>query len=72
MTDDIMLMGKSPNFLGAWDLYDAPGRSITVTIRSIGNEMVAAQGKEEAVTVCRAVKLIKLIFLNLINCMILV
>ena len=67
MTDDIMLMGKNPNFLGAWDLYDAPGRSITVTIRSIGNEMVAAQGKEEAVTVCRFVEPVKPMILNLTN-----
>ena len=23
---DIMLMGKNPNFLGSWDLYDRPNK----------------------------------------------
>lgn len=67
MTDDIMLMGKNPNFLGSWDLYDAPGKTITVTIRSIESETVTNAGKTDTVTVCHFVEPVKPMILNLTN-----
>ena len=67
MTDDIMLMGKNPNFLGSWDLYDAPGKAITVTIRSIESETVTNAGKTDMVTVCHFVEPVKPMILNLTN-----
>lgn len=67
MTDDIMLMGKNPNFLGSWDLYDAPGKAITVTIRSIESETVTNAVKTDMVTVCHFVEPVKPMILNLTN-----
>ena len=32
---DIMLMGKNPNYLGSWDLYDISSQEITVTIKKL-------------------------------------
>lgn len=50
---DIMRMGKNPNYLGAWDLDDCPGREIVLTISKIVDELVTgAEGRSENNTVC--------------------
>lgn len=64
---DIMLMGKNPNFLGSWDLYDRPNKRIIVTIDSICDEDVVNQGREERVTVCHFREQVKPMILNLTN-----
>lgn len=35
---DIMLMGKNPNYIGAYDLYDLDVKEITVTIKNFREE----------------------------------
>ena len=64
---DIMLMGKNPNFLGSWDLYDMPGQEITVTIKNITDEEVINNGKSEGCTVAHFVENVKPMILNLTN-----
>lgn len=64
---DIMLMGKNPNFLGSWDLYDRPNKKIVVTIDDIRDEDVVNQGREERVTVCHFKEQVKPMILNLTN-----
>lgn len=65
---DIMLMGKNPNFLGSWDLYDSPNQKIQVTIAKIQDEeIVGQQGKSEGATVCYFVENCKPMILNLTN-----
>ena len=41
-----MRMGKNPNYLGSWDLDDAPSREITLTIEKIVDEKVVADGRK--------------------------
>ena len=67
MTDNIMLMGKNPNFLGSWDLYDMPGERLTVTIKNIQDEKVINAGKEECCTVAYFEENYKPMILNLTN-----
>ena len=67
MTDDIMLMGKNPNFLGSWDLYDVPGNEITVSIKGFRDEEVVNNGQKEICTVCYFNESIKPMILNLTN-----
>ena len=64
---DIMLMGKNPNFLGSWDLYDAPNECIVATIDDIRDEEVINAGKKEGCTVCHFRENIKPMILNLTN-----
>lgn len=64
---DIMLMGKNPNFLGSWDLYDMQGQEITVTIKNITDEEVINNGKSEGCTVAHFVEDVKPMILNLTN-----
>lgn len=49
---DIMRMGKNPNYMGSWDLDDAPNREITLTIAKIIDEEVVTNGKTECCTAC--------------------
>lgn len=49
---DIMKMGKSPNYLGSWDLDEMPSREVTLTIGKIVDEKVVANGQSEVCTVC--------------------
>ena len=44
---DIMLMGKNPNYIGAYDLYDLDVKEITVTIKGFKEEEVVTNGKTE-------------------------
>ena len=67
MTDDIMLMGKNPNFLGSWDLYDVSGKEITVSIKDIRDEQVINNAQKETCTVCYFNENIKPMILNLTN-----
>lgn len=67
MTDDIMLMGKNPNFLGSWDLYDVSGQEITVSIRDFRDEEVVNNGQKEVCTVCYFNENIKPMIMNLTN-----
>ncbi|MBS7390119.1 MAG: hypothetical protein KIG33_07275 [Oscillospiraceae bacterium] len=64
---DIMQMGKNPNFLGSWDLYDRPNKKIVVTISDIYDEDVVNNGREERVTVCHFKEQVKPMILNLTN-----
>ncbi len=64
---DIMLMGKNPNYLGSWDLYDVPGQEITVTIKNIVDEQVINNGQKEGCTVAHFEEKIKPMILNLTN-----
>lgn len=48
---DIMLMGKNPNYIGAYDLYDLDVKEITVTIKGFKEEEVVTNGKSEACAV---------------------
>ena len=48
---DIMKMGSSPEYLGAWDLEELPNREITLTIEKIVDEKVVANGNSEFCTV---------------------
>ena len=67
MTDDIMLMGKNPNFLGSWDLYDMPNGQITVTLKKIQDEEVINAGQKQGCTVAHFEENIKPMILNLTN-----
>lgn len=67
MTDDIMLMGKNPNFLGSWDLYDVSGKEITVSIKDIRDEQVITNGQKETCTVCYFNENVKPMILNVTN-----
>lgn len=49
---DIMKMGKNPNYLGSWDLYELPNLEVTLTIERIVDEDVATNGTKERCTVC--------------------
>lgn len=42
---DIMIMGKNPNYLGAYDLYDLNVSEITVTIKKFTEDDVVANGQ---------------------------
>ena len=64
---DIMLMGKNPNFLGSWDLYDIPSQEITVTIKKIVDEQVINNGQKEGCTVAHFEENCKPMILNLTN-----
>lgn len=48
---DIMMMGKNPNYIGAYDLYDLNTKEITVTIKNFKEEEVVTNGKSEACAV---------------------
>lgn len=48
---DIMKMGKNPNYLGSYDLYDVPNSEITVTIDRFADEEVVANGQKSTCTV---------------------
>ena len=67
MTDDIMLMGKNPNYLGSWDLYDVSGNEVTVTIKDIRDEQVINNGQKEICTVCYFSENVKPMILNVTN-----
>lgn len=67
MQDDIMLMGKNPNFLGSWDLYDMPSGQITVTIKHIRDEEVVNAGQKQGCTVAHFEEDVKPMILNLTN-----
>lgn len=68
MTDDIMLMGKNPNFLGSWDLYDVPGNEITVSIKEFRNEeVINNNGQKEVCAVCYFNENIKPMIMNITN-----
>lgn len=64
---DIMLMGKNPNYLGSWDLYDVPSQEITVTIKNIVDEQVINNGQKEGCTVAYFEENCKPMILNLTN-----
>lgn len=64
---DIMLMGKNPNYLGSWDLYDIPSQEITVTIKKIVDEQVINNGQKEGCTVAYFEENCKPMILNLTN-----
>ncbi len=64
---DIMLMGKNPNFLGSWDLYDVPNQEITVTIKEIKDEQVINAGQKEGCTVAYFEENCKPMILNVTN-----
>ena len=49
---DIMKMGKNPNYLGSWDLYELPNQEVTLTIEKIVDEDVVTNGNKERCTVC--------------------
>lgn len=49
---DIMKMGKNPNYLGSWDLYEQPNQEVTLTIEKIVDEDVVTNGTKERCTVC--------------------
>lgn len=44
---DIMTMGKNPNYIGSYDLYDLAVKEITVTIKGFKEEEVVTNGKTE-------------------------
>lgn len=67
MVDDIMLMGKNPNYLGSWDLYDVSGNTITVSIKDIRDEQIVNNGQKEICTVCYFNENVKPMILNLTN-----
>ena len=48
---DIMKMGSSPEYLGAWDLEELPNKEIILTIEKIVDEKVVANGQSEICTV---------------------
>lgn len=64
---DIMKMGKNPNYLGSWDLYDLNPQEVTVTIKNIKDEEVINNGKSECCTVMYFVEDCKPMILNLTN-----
>lgn len=64
---NIMRMGKSPEFLGSWDLEELPNREITLTIARIVDEKVIAAGQSEVCTVCYWVEDAKKMILNVSN-----
>lgn len=65
---DIMKMGKNPNYLGSWDLEEAPGRELTLTIEKIVDEEVVTNGKSESCTVAHFTdKSYKPMILNVTN-----
>ena len=49
---DIMKMGKNPNYLGSWDLFELPNCEATLTIAKIIDENVVTNGQSELCTVC--------------------
>ena len=65
--NDIMKMGKNPNYIGSWDLYDISSQEITVTIKAIKDEEVINNGKSECCTVAYFVEDCKPMILNLTN-----
>lgn len=64
---DIMKMGKNPNYIGSWDLYDIPSQEITVTIKAIKDEEIINNGKSECCTVAYFTEDCKPMILNLTN-----
>lgn len=64
---DIMKMGKNPNYLGSWDLYDLNPQEITATIKDIRDEEVINNGKSECCTVAYFTEDYKPMILNLTN-----
>ncbi len=64
---DIMLMGKNPNYLGSWDLYDIPGQEIIATISMLRDEEVINNGQKEGCTVMHFEEKYKPMILNLTN-----
>lgn len=64
---DIMKMGKNPNYLGSWDLDDAPNRELVLTIKNITDEEVVNSGQKEIQTVCRFYEQYKPMILNVTN-----
>jgi hypothetical protein len=65
--NDIMKMGKNPNYIGSWDLYDIASQEITVTIKAIKDEEVINNGKSECCTVAYFIEDCKPMILNLTN-----
>ena len=65
---DIMRMGKSPDFLGSWDIEELPNKEIIVTIEKIVDEEVIANGQKEICTVCYWTdKTVKKMIMNITN-----
>lgn len=64
---NIMRMGKSPEFLGSWDLEELPNREITLTIARIVDEKVIAAGQSEVCTICYWLEDAKKMILNVSN-----
>lgn len=65
---DIMRMGKSPDFLGSWDIEELPNKEIILTIEKIVDEEVVANGQKEICTVCYWTdKTAKKMILNITN-----
>lgn len=64
---DIMHMGKNPNYLGSWDLYDVPGNKLNAVIASFRDEEVVNAGKKEVCTLCCFAGGIKPMILNITN-----
>lgn len=65
---DIMKMGKNPNYLGSWDLDEAPNRELILTIDKIIDEKVVTNGQSELCTVCHWTdKNFKPMILNITN-----
>lgn len=65
---DIMKMGANPNYLGGWDIEEAPNREITVTIAKIIDEKVVGDsGRQEPCTVAYFKEDYKPMILNITN-----
>lgn len=65
---NIMNMGKEPDYLGSWDLYDVPNNRIQVTIKRIcDKEITGDRGKKSIETVCEFQEHFKPMILNKTN-----
>lgn len=65
---DIMKMGSSPEYLGAWDLEEQPNKEVTLTIDKIVDEKVVTNGQSEVCTVIHwAEKNFKKMIINITN-----
>lgn len=64
---NIMDLGKNPNYLGSYDLYDVPLHEITVTIKRFCEEDVVTNGKTDKCAVCYFEENYKPMIINLTN-----
>lgn len=64
---NIMEMGKNPNYLGSWDLYETPNNTLVATIKDIVDEKVVNNGQKEDCTVVHFRENIKPMILNVTN-----